>query len=637
MSTSASAKSALPFKAGVSATAETESPKGNLRLFHVEGAAVAVEDASVNYQSASMIAVGADAQNVTILALLVNLFLAITCLKAPAFIERIGLTKKGAVVLALMNSFTWLPLIMAYMLFKDTLDPIWFVFLWLFNIIPGMMLSTQRDNWLSSLVPQNVMGSYLGRRMAIKSTFYLGAFFTLGLLLDNYGENAATGFTIVFFIALISTFIYFGIYCLMRETKGGTFGTGGEEVRTFGIYNFFRELKERKLSKYILFTSLFGVSVSLCGPLYSVYMLSELHFSYMLFTVVIAVEYITRIIGTPFWGHFADKYGDIRVLNIVTRVIPFLPICWLFSPNPGFLIFIQIVSGFCWGAYDLCTQNYLFKMAPAKTKLRYIIYNKSLTLFCMALGGLLSVFLLEEVFPVGGSRILSIFLISGVFRGLIVLYLVPKLVDFAVSINPGTKPMVIDDRILNTAFSKKSGMYYQPTLWERYSKKDVRRFSPEFIKEMGVAASTSGLYYQSDQWGKYVGKEKQQSGRSVLKEIKDVISTAGLYYHPEKWMKQFSGSVMMPAGVLQETGNISASQALYYNPAAWDRYVKGIAQQKPEEIKFHAVSYQTPAAVKTQAVSHRKPVEKKTQNKSVQPNLGHSSSMRPYQMQLVGI
>lgn len=540
-----------PEKIESPAVPDAESTKRNLARFHGEGAASAVEEAAINYQSPSMIAVGADAQSVSILALLVNLLLSVTCLKAPGFIERLGLTKQGALILALSNVVTWIPLIVYFALFNDKLSPYWFVLLWLLNLIPAVLLSSQRDNWMSSIVPKSIMGRYLGRRMAIKSAFYLGAFFLLGMLLDHTGGSAVSGFVSVFIIAFLAAFINFSIYWFMRDTGGVTSVTGAESKSPFGILDFFRELKERKLSRFIVFTSLFSVTVSLVGPLYAVYMLKELHFSYFSFTLVIATEYLARIVSTPFWGRMADRSGNIRVLNIVSRIIPFIPVFWLFSSNPGYFIFIQAVSGFCWGAYDLCTQNYLFKLAPPERKLRYIMYSKSLTLLCMALGGLLSVFLLQEIIPVSGSRILSIFLFSGIFRGLVALYLVPKLIDFVV-------------------------IY----------RSSHRKSAPGVFR--AVHPEKTSLYYQRDIWRKFGEKEKPAPEYSLMKDIRNVVSNAGLYRHPERWGKYLTETALAPAPVLQETANPAASGGLYYNQVIWAKYMQSARKKSPG--KSHTAS-----------------------------------------------
>jgi len=525
-----------------SATPDATGVKGNLKRFHGESAASAVEEAAFNYQSPSMIALGADAQRVSVLAFLVNLMLSVICCRAPALIERLGFTRRGAVLLALLNLFVWVPLIVYFVFSRTPVTSFWFILIWLVNMAPAVLLSTQRDNWLSNLIPRNIMGRYLGQRLAIRSACYLAAFCLSGYLLDSFKDEILTGFTTVFVIAFLASFVNFLIYLWMDDPKNAVAGVP-EQPGEFGFFDFLGELEDVKLNTFVLFTSLFGVTVSLCGPLYAVYMLNELHFSYLSFTAVISAEYLARVIGMPLWGHFTDRVGNIRVLTIVSRIIPFLPISWLFLSSLGYLIFIQIISGLCWGAYDLSTQNYLFKMAPPARKLRYIVYSKSLSLFCMALGGLLSVYLLQEVVPVFGSRILGIFLISGIFRGLVALYMLPRLVDLAVSYGAASPRAVIDEAALKKMLASRSGMYFHPELWEK---------SPEAFRPISLAASP--------------------------KARPAPASPGGIYYHPEKWA-QYPGNAVAAGKAARETARAQASRGLYHNPQAWRQYQQDSRQE----------------------------------------------------------
>jgi hypothetical protein len=181
-------------------------------------------------------------------------------------------------------------------------NPVWFAVMWLVNLVPGtILLDTQRDNWMSSLIPRNVMGRYLGQRLAIRSAFYLGAFCLLGFFLDSFEGRRLIGFAVIFTIAFIASFVDFLIFRSMRETRLDTEPVPSQPVK-FGFLDYLGELKQKKLSGFILFTLFFGLTVHLCGPLYAVFMLDELHFSYLAFTFILAAEYMGRVISVPFWG-----------------------------------------------------------------------------------------------------------------------------------------------------------------------------------------------------------------------------------------------------------------------------------------------------------------------------------------------
>ena len=86
---------------------------------------------------------------------------------------------------------------------------------------------------------------------------------------------------------------------------------------------------------------------------------------------MISAEYIARIISLTFWGRMVDNTGSIRVMGIVSRFIPLIPILWLFSHNIVYLVAIQLVSGTIWAAFDLSRQTFVYKETPKD--LAYII------------------------------------------------------------------------------------------------------------------------------------------------------------------------------------------------------------------------------------------------------------------------
>ncbi len=393
-----------------------------------------------------------------------NLCLSIVCLKAPRIIEKIGVTKRGAISLAFVNLLTWVPLVIVFILAKFKIAPVWIAAMWLINIMPGMLLSFQKDNWLSDIIPNKTQGRYLGQRLAIKSSFYLVAFFLFGYFMDAMGNNNLVSFGLVFLVATVMTFIYFYIYTHMYDPEKNNTGVVKEakpEVK-FGLMDFVNEVKKRKLDKFLIFSSLINISIGLSAPFYAVYMLQEQSFSYLNYTIIISVEFMARVISGPFWGKFADKEGNIKVLKIVSRIVPALPICWLFSTNIGYLAFVQVLSGVCWGAFDLSTQSYLYKVAPAAKKLRYIVYTRSLMLFSVAIGGLAGSLLIKDIFEIFGSKLLTIFMFSGFMRALIVMFLIPRLIDLAVNYGVPDNPKINLALVKKATISTKGLFYHLP-------------------------------------------------------------------------------------------------------------------------------------------------------------------------------
>ncbi len=546
------------------------------------------------YQAPSIIAAGASVQSVSILSTLVNLCLSLICVKAPSLIERMGITKKGAITLAFLNVCVWVPLIVAYALSRMGVTPLWMTILWLINLMPATLLSFQRDNWISNIVPQKSLGRYLGQRLAIRSAFYLGTFSFIGYLLDVFENQTLDGFAIIFAFAFLATFLGFIIYTFMREPKvelGNppaveVSDTPKSETSSFGFFSFLGELKAKKLDTFVAFTSIFYLTVNLCGPLYAVYMIKDLHFSYLSYTLIISVEYLARILSAPFWGRYADKVGNIRVLGIASRVIPFIPIAWLFFPNIGYLAFIQALSGVCWGAYDLATQSYIYKVAPQAKKLRYIIYSRSLTLLGTAIGGLMGAYLINGIFPTFGSQILSIFLVSGIFRGLAVFYMLPRLVDLAKSSSPPLNPPQVDWETLSRATASKRGLYYRPKPTPEYAT-EIRLPTSSFRKKGTITiAKESRLYQPSNQ--ATVARAPVPRAK-VSSYITAANSHRGLLYRPKDWTMPSDKKTVLTMPKMEP--GLKPRSGLYYDASGWANYMRDSLKAiiRDKKINFAAM------------------------------------------------
>jgi MFS family permease len=414
-----------PYSA-ISVYSDINKTHGNLKKFHGEASSTAVENATASYQAPSLIAAGSDAHGVALLTALINLFLSLVCAGAPAVFQRIGATKKGIVILSRLSAFTWLPLVLVFLMPAPAAHaPLLLALLWLVSLAPAVLLNILRDSWLANLIPDDHMGRYLGERQGVTGLSYLGTFLVMGRMLDGLDGRLPESFSWVFAVSLAAAAASAIIFSRMHNLP---VVKDASQV-SLGLKAYLREMEDVRLRRFVMFTSLFAITASLCGPLYAVYMLNNLGLSYSTFAVILAAEYATRLVSAGFWGRLADRLGNIRVIRMVTPVMCVLPALWLISPGVGYLIMIQALAGACWGAYDLCCQGYTFQLAPVHKKLLYVIFNRSAGLICAALGGLLSFSLLGRAPALAGSGIFSILVLSAVLRLTVTAALGHKLQD----------------------------------------------------------------------------------------------------------------------------------------------------------------------------------------------------------------
>jgi MFS family permease len=389
---------------------------------HCEGATSSIENAGVAYQAPSLLALGAGAREVALLSTLTNLFYAALLIKVPSFVKFGDSLKRATVFFGVLSVFGWLPLILVPILFKG-ISPFILIGLWVFNLVPNLMVGPLRDKWLSDIVPAGRLGRYLSVRSIISASTFLSFFYLMGYLLDHYKGGFFNGFSLIFSASLAVSAVSLVLYLITRMPVP----LGESDHADLSLGGFVKEARQNNLGTFILFSTAMMFSTGISSAFFSVYMLRDLHFPYLTYTLVISMELLARIGISFFGGRWVDNAGAVKVLRFASFLIPFIPILWLFSHSLVYLLGIQIISGASWATFDLCTQSYLCKSSSTAKRLHYIVYHRSIVTLASALGPLVGSALLNVMFPVFGNPILGVFLLSGIMRLASVLLLLPRL------------------------------------------------------------------------------------------------------------------------------------------------------------------------------------------------------------------
>ncbi len=458
---------------------------------HYEGATSSVENAGIAYQSPSLIALGAGAKEIALVNTFTNLLFAALLLRTPAVVKFGDSLKRFTVLFGFLSVLGWIPLIVVPMLIKGV-SPWVMIGLWVLNMAPNLMVAPLRDKWLSDIVPSDRLGRYLSVRSIVSASSYLSFFFLMGYLLDHFKGAGSGGFSLIFSISLGVCLVSLLFYLIIRVPVP----LGESDHAELGLFSFVKEARQNDLGVFILFSAGILFSASVAGSFFSIYMLRDLHFTYLTYTLVISVEFMARIGISFFGGRWIDHAGAIKVLRFASFFIPLIPVLWLFSHSLGYLLVIQVISGASWATFDLCTQSYLCKAAPSAKRLHYIVYHRSIITLAAALGPLLGSVLLNVTVPIFGNPILSVFLISGAMRLVAVIFFLPRLREVESSQRAGEEPVPglenqyrrnaarpevelysvvkMEDSLPRTARRKrnrpaeiKAGTFYHPELWEK--------------------------------------------------------------------------------------------------------------------------------------------------------------------------
>jgi hypothetical protein len=385
--------------------------------------------------------------------------------------------------------------------------------------------------------------------------------FTLYRSTTNIGRGFAIVVGIAFLASLVSTFLYSNIHSPAPAAKS-------ETAPSLSFVNFLKGAMKEHLGTFILFASLFNFAVNLSGPLFMVYMHNNLNFNFMMLTLVFSCVYVGRVLSMTFWGKMVDKSGSLRVLGIVTHLMPLVPLMWIFSGNIIYLCAVQLFLGVVQAAFDLSCQTFIYKSTQPAQRLHYIVYCKSLTTFAAALGTLTGALLLGHIFPVFGSPILGIFMVSAMAQMAVVRFMLPKL-----------RPGGIPDAIVHEELARelamvnyptRQGLYYHPEAWSRFTK-PVAAFGTAISNAVNkLAPRPAGLYYNQAKWSNYMGRNSTLQAENIDTE------PSGLYYNKKAW-----ADYRQQTAVLAEPDSETTKQGLLYNPEAWAKMANQTAQATP--------------------------------------------------------
>jgi MFS family permease len=317
-----------------------------------------------SYFSAFAIYLRATTAQVGVFASLPPLLASFTQLLS-SWLGRLTGRRKGIIVLgAALQGFSLLPLALLPILFRDHAIPILIACATLYFM--GMNLAApQWGSLMGDVVPERRRGRYFGRRTRLCSiTAFLALVFG-GVVLDLFDRNRYTvaGYITIFLIAAIARFV--SVYHLSRmiDPPGHTAALGSPLAP--GLW---RRLRGSPFVHFSVFYAFMQFAVNIAAPFFAVYMLRDLHYSYLEFTINSAASVLVQFLTLNRWGRISDAFGNRYILVVTGLMIPTLPALWMFSTNYVYLLCIQAFGGLAWAGFSLSASNYLFDLVPRQRR-----------------------------------------------------------------------------------------------------------------------------------------------------------------------------------------------------------------------------------------------------------------------------
>lgn len=353
---------------------------------------------------------GGTARQVGLLNALPNLAAALLQIKSADITDWLKSRKKTVIISVFIQTLVLLAVVIVSL--QRGITPVKFILLIVLYTCCAALINPAWGSWMSDLVAVTKRGDFFGRRNRILGSVTVGAAFLAGYLLQQMrGINVFLGFTVVFGCAfLFRTASWFYIF-KMREPA-----LEYKKESYFSLIQFIKKLKQSNFARFVVFVSLLNFAVNLAAPFFALFMLRELKFSYLIYTVITISSVITLTLTMSRWGRIADRIGNLKVVKLTAVLIGFIPLLWLINRHPVYLIGAQIFSGFIWAGFNLCSSNFIYDAVTPAKRVRCIAYFNVLNGISLFAGALAGGFLLRWLPPLLGYKVLMLFLISGILR-----------------------------------------------------------------------------------------------------------------------------------------------------------------------------------------------------------------------------
>jgi MFS family permease len=362
-----------------------------MSCFYGDGVFSAASEAFVGpYISVYMLALGASASQIGLLASLTNLVGMLAFIPGARLAERVSSHRDLIVTISIGARLVLLLLALVAGLHS----PAWAIIavIALASLRAGLS-NLANPAWTAMcarIVPEKLRGRYFSRRNFDMSLLTAVLVPLAGRVIGALGtpRGYQVSFAIALALGLASSWAYSRIPSLPVEPA--------EQLGKSSPHSWQQALANlRRYPDFVRFTAIaivLGLSVQVTSPYYNVYMVRNLGMDVVSIGIFAAANSVGDLVGQRIFGPLVDKHGLRWVMSRCAPVIAITPATWLLVRQPWHIIPIQIVSAAAWAGYNLGAFNYLLAACPTRERPLYsALYNVCNTSTAMVgplLGGL---------------------------------------------------------------------------------------------------------------------------------------------------------------------------------------------------------------------------------------------------------
>lgn len=407
-----------------------EDAKALSRQYGLRDAAfqAAAQGGGENYFSAFALLLQASPFHIGILSALPQLTGMVAQLSSVKLLQHLRMPDRLIITGGWAQALCWLPLL-ALPLFMPGHGPWLLIGCAMLYFACGHATTPVWNSLLVDLVDADNRGAYFAQRARITALTSFVALGTAGAIL-TIGQQwgiSWLGFAVVFLGAAAAR-----VGATSCQTRISKLVPIHRIDAPNGFRHFLSKTATSDFRYFLLFSSLMHFAVLISGPFFVVYLLRDLHWSYLQYAEWMAASLLGQFATLQPWGQLGDRYGNKTILTVTGLTVPLLPMAYIVSEQHLYLMIVNFFGGVVWAGLSLSLQNYVFDAVRPEERTRGVALANAVNAIGWGIGALTGSWLavvmptrlslgLWELTP--ASNLPLVFCLSGMLRLLIVLSL----------------------------------------------------------------------------------------------------------------------------------------------------------------------------------------------------------------------
>ncbi len=274
-------------------------------------------------------------------------------------------------------------------------------------------------SWMKDIIPNKYRGKFFSRRNLYTNTITMILPYIVGRVFDKYNTilSYANVFTLATIIGIIGVFIISKVKDKMEPVE--------EKIKFAEILKL--PFRNKNFIYFLLFSIFFTLGTVGMLPFLQIYLLEDLNFPKATIGFFLLVSGTLNVVSNIFWGEFSAKYGHRNTLVLAGCGASLFPFLWVVTnKSNGFVlsIFIHFLGGIAWAGMILAHLNLLFTISPKKRNSAYMASFSFVNGATGVIAPLLGVFIIKMFENITFPAVKILFIVSGIFRIIAVMYLI---------------------------------------------------------------------------------------------------------------------------------------------------------------------------------------------------------------------